>query len=199
MRSKPLKIITVSIVLSFLGMLLVSKIFSKLNAPILRNIAATQQRMDELARQSDEMHRAWAAKTGDFRFSASPLSSDHEHTYYKGVNWGPTAREIRLIAQAIWGEARGCSAAEQALVAWTIFQRTDDPRWPGSIAEVVTQPHQFAYAKSFPVDENIHNLVLKELQKWQHGAAPPTLSPYAATARYYFFEGDGAHNWFRER
>jgi hypothetical protein len=34
--------------------------------------------------------------------------------------------------------------------------------------------------------------------RWQSGESPPTLAPYATAAPYYFFDGDGRHNWYRE-
>jgi len=110
------------------------------------------------------------------------------------------AADIRMLARVVWGEARGCSPDEQRLVCWTVFQRVDAGGWYGStIKEVVTKRAQFnGYRSKNPVESDIYDLCAEEAQKWIDGESPPTLAPYAPTAPYYFFDGDGVSNWFRE-
>jgi len=105
-----------------------------------------------------------------------------------------------MLARVVWGEARGCLPDEQRLVIWTVFQRVDAGGWYGStIKEVVTKCGQFnGYSRRNPVDPDIYDLCAGEYQKWIDGDPPPTLAPYAREAPYYFFNGDGLHNWFRE-
>ncbi len=106
--------------------------------------------------------------------------------------------EIAMLAQTVWGEARGCSPDEQRLVVWTIFQRVDK-EFGDSVGEVITQPNQFAgYSESYPVDPDIYELCREEAGKWESGQAAPILAPYANSRPYLFFDGDGTHNWFRE-
>ncbi|GHU94365.1 hypothetical protein FACS1894208_05300 [Clostridia bacterium] len=103
------------------------------------------------------------------------------------------------MAKTVWGEARGCTPEEQRLVVWTVLQRVDAADWANTIHGVVTQKRQFAgYDESHPIDADIYALCREELMKWWGGAKAPTHELYAPTAPYYFFDGDGSHNWFRE-
>ncbi len=108
-----------------------------------------------------------------------------------------TDKEIDMLAMLVWGEARGCAPEEQACVAWTVFNRVDDPGFPDTINDVIVQPGQFyGYALSFPVDETIRGLCLAEAEKWVAGEEAPIVVPYATTSDYRFFTGDGHNNWF---
>lgn len=113
-----------------------------------------------------------------------------------------TNSDVTLLAKTVWGEARGCAPEEQRLVVWTVLQRVDAG---GAFAQydtieaAITAPGQFAgYNENHPVDPDIYDLCLEALADWQSGAEPPTHEIYAPTAPYYFFDGDGRHNWFRE-
>ena len=110
-----------------------------------------------------------------------------------------TEREVAMLAKTAWGESRGCTPDEQRLVLWTIFQRVDYPyKWGDTIECVITQPDQFhGYSPWHPICPYIYTIVREELEKWQRGEAPPTLYPFAPTLPYFFFCGDGTHNWFR--
>ena len=105
--------------------------------------------------------------------------------------------DVVMLARVVWTEARSCSREEQALVVWTALQRVDSGRFGASIEDVITAPYQFAYSETAPVDEAIYALCHRELELWALGEPPPTLYPYANTLPYYYFEGDGSHNWFR--
>jgi hypothetical protein len=114
--------------------------------------------------------------------------------YYESIG-----AEIDILAKVVWGEARGCTPEEQRLVVWTILQRVDDPRWPNTIKDVVTQRGQFpGYRENSPICEYIWILCYDEVLDWIQGGTPPILEPYAPAAPYYFFDGDGRNNWFRE-
>ncbi|MCX4355384.1 MAG: hypothetical protein OSJ43_04065 [Oscillospiraceae bacterium] len=113
-----------------------------------------------------------------------------------------TSSDVTLLAKMVWGEARGCAPEEQRLVVWTVLQRVDAGgvfAQYDTIEAAVTAPGQFVgYDENHPVDTDIYNLCLEVLADWQDGAEPPTHEIYAPTAPYYFFDGDGRHNWFRE-
>ena len=51
------------------------------------------------------------------------------------------------LAEAIIFEARGEPDIGKVAVAYVILNRVKDPRWGGSIREVVHQPKQFSYLK----------------------------------------------------
>ncbi|MDR2044880.1 MAG: cell wall hydrolase [Clostridium sp.] len=110
-----------------------------------------------------------------------------------------TESDVIMLAQTVWGEARGCAPEEQRLVVWTILQRVDADEWGDTIEAVITARGQFAgYDKGFPIEPEIYALCAEEAAKWANGEAPPILAPYATAAPYYFFDGDGRHNWYRE-
>lgn len=113
-----------------------------------------------------------------------------------------THEDAAMLAKTVWGEARGCALEEQRLVVWTALQRVDaggEFRNYNTIAAVITKPRAFVgYDENHPIDEAIYALCLEELTNWWHGAEPPTHEIYAPTAPYYFFDGDGVNNWFRE-
>ena len=108
-----------------------------------------------------------------------------------------SSREVTLVAQTLWGEARGCSRDEQMLVVWCICNRADAREQ--SIEEVVTAPHQFAgFNPEHPVDAELVAVAEEVLQAWSRNEEALILPPYANTSDYQFFHGDGEHNWFRE-
>lgn len=107
--------------------------------------------------------------------------------------------EIEMLAKTVYGEAGICSTDEQRLVIWTILQRVDGEDWDNTIGDVITAKSQFVgYRPDNPIDPDIFALCKDELESWWSGAEPPTLEPYAPTAPYYYFDGDGRHNWYRE-
>lgn len=123
--------------------------------------------------------------------------------YFTGYPEPPfTYCDINLLAKMVWGEARGCAPEEQRLVVWTVLQRVDaggEFRSYDTIEAVVTEAGQFVgYDESHPIDPDIYSLCLEVLMDWWRGEEPPTHEIYAPSAPYYFFDGDGTHNWFRE-
>jgi hypothetical protein len=110
----------------------------------------------------------------------------------------PPDPELDMLAQLIYGEARGCPPDEQALVLWTVFQRVDDGRFGADIEAIVTARRQFqGYDPAHPILPEILELCAAEREKWRAGEVPPMLAPYATATPYLFFRGDGLHNWFR--
>jgi len=108
--------------------------------------------------------------------------------------------DLRMLSQLVWNEARCLPQDEQALVIWTVLQRVDAGGAYGTtIKEVLNKKGQFTYNRNNPVDDAIYELCQQETQKWLDGGDPPTLDPYAKSAPYYFFVGDGKHNYFREK
>ena len=67
--------------------------------------------------------------------------------------------ELTLLAQTVWGEARGCTPEEQRLVVWTVFQRVGAEGYGNTIEDVVKDPRQFGgYQRQNPVDPEIYAL-----------------------------------------
>ena len=103
--------------------------------------------------------------------------------------------EAAYIAKTIYGEAGGLGATEQAAVAWCILNRVDAGK--GNIISVVTAPRQFhGYSASNPVTDDIYNLVLDVLQRWQNEKAGAVDVGRVLPKEYLFFYGSGGHNHF---
>lgn len=117
------------------------------------------------------------------------------------LHYDYTEEEIDMLAKLVYAEAGGCSEDEQRLVVWTVFQRVDSRDWDfrnmNDIATTITAPNQFAYFSNSPVFDNIRAICEEEISKWANFEKPPTVEPYAPSLLYYFYEGDGYHNWFR--
>ena len=103
--------------------------------------------------------------------------------------------DVEMLAKLVWGEARGCSTTEQAAVIWTVLNRVDseEPYFPDTIEEVVTQPSQFiGYHPNHPVEQDKVELARDVLTRWLSGGEGRVLPK-----EYIFFHGDGVQNHFR--
>ena len=106
------------------------------------------------------------------------------------------------LARMVWGEARGCSATEQAAVVWCVLNRFDsgDPFYADCITlyDIVTQPCQFyGYDPGNPVDPDILALVEDVLARWMAEKECLGSVGRVLPREYLFFSGDGKHNYFR--
>ncbi|NCB64202.1 MAG: hypothetical protein EOM52_11495 [Clostridia bacterium] len=115
-----------------------------------------------------------------------------------------TEQDASMLAQMVWGEARGCTKEEQALCVWTVINRLEDGRFGYTLQEVLTKPHQFVgYNPNNPITDEILAVVETALEAWARGETAPALPPYANTGEYLYFTGargnDGLlHNFFKE-
>lgn len=112
------------------------------------------------------------------------------------------AAAILMLAKVIYREARGVPCRdERAAVAWCVLNRVDDPRWPDTIKQVITQKHQFAWNPKTPIDSEIwrdcqalaRDVFIKwQMEKMDHSDVGRVLPP-----EYVYFAGRRGHNWFR--
>jgi len=104
--------------------------------------------------------------------------------------WEPDDADVAYISRTIWGECRGCCEVEQRAQAWCILNRVDDPRFPGTVGEVVSAAYQFqGYSPNNPV-EPFADLAREILRLWHDGYKEiPTDMCWC--------EGDGVHQTFR--
>ena len=105
--------------------------------------------------------------------------------------WEPDPADVDLISRTIWGECRGCCEAEQRAQAWCILNRVDDPRFPGTIREVVTAPYQFqGYSPGNPA-EPFREMAREILILWHDGEREIPVG-------MCWCSGDGKHQTFRD-
>jgi len=113
------------------------------------------------------------------------------------VSYIVTEQEIEMIAQTIWGEARGLNTYEQSLVIWCILNRVDDGTWGNTVAEVVTAKSQFhGYSNSHPITDEHKALARDVVTRWQmekycQGNVGRTLPQ-----EYLYFHSEHGHNVF---
>ena len=104
-----------------------------------------------------------------------------------------------MLARVIWGEARGIpSDMHKAAVVWCVLNRVDAEGWPDTVAEVVTQPHQFAgYSPDYPATEEFKAIAADVLIRWEREKREGGEVGRVLPAEYVFFTGDGEVNHFR--
>lgn len=113
--------------------------------------------------------------------------------------WSVSDNHAAMLARLAWGEARGCSMMEQAAVMWCVLNRveSEDPQFPDTIEEVITQENQFYYSESFPLRQDLYWLALDVMARWLSEPYMMGESGRVLPKEYLWFSGDGAHNWFR--
>lgn len=90
----------------------------------------------------------------------------------------------------------GCAFA--AAVVWCVLNRVDAEGWPDTVAEVVTQPHQFAgYSPDYPATEEFKAIAADVLIRWEREKREGGEVGRVLPAEYVFFTGDGEVNHFR--
>lgn len=111
-----------------------------------------------------------------------------------------TDNDVTVISRMVWGEARGVSRNEQKLVVWTVINRLENGRYGSTLIGVVRARGQFhGYSSRHPVTDAIRDMVIEVLEAWDRGESAKIYPPFARTANYLYFHGDGRHNWFRAR
>ena len=119
-----------------------------------------------------------------------------------------TEEDVIVLTKMLWGEARGVdtykingkcvsSKCQQAAVIWTALNRYD-AGFEDTIVEVVTAKYQFTgYRKSNPVDDNLKNLVVDVLERWNSEKYGETDVGRVLPSDYMWFRGDSQYNYFR--
>ena len=101
------------------------------------------------------------------------------------------AEVVEILAKIVYAEANGVeSEAEQQAVIWCILNRVD-AGW-GTLKEVATAPHQFAYNARDMSRLKYRNMVREVLELWR------TDGERALPSDYLYFAGRNGHNYFRK-
>ena len=110
-----------------------------------------------------------------------------------------TEDEVVMVAKTLYRECRDLpSITEQACVAWTICNRVDSDEFDGdTITEIVTARYQFAYHYDTPVTDELYELALDVLTRWNAERNGETSVGRVLPKDYTYFAGDGVHNYFR--
>ena len=110
-----------------------------------------------------------------------------------------TEDEVIMLAKVLQRECGGLpSVTEQACVAWTICNRVDSDEFDGdTVTEIVTARYQFAYYYDTPVTDELYNLALDVLSRWNAERNGEVSVGRVLPKDYTYFTGDGVHNYFR--
>ena len=106
--------------------------------------------------------------------------------------------EIKMLAKVIYREARGESKQYQSAVAWCVLNRVDSPRYGSTIKKVITSPNQFAWYPDTPVTKNQKRISKDVITRWLLEKEGIKDVGRSLPKDYFFFSGDGTHNYFRQ-
>lgn len=113
----------------------------------------------------------------------------------------PTPEEIVMMAKTGWQEMRGvASETEQAAVYWNIFNRLDDPRFPETVAEIITDTRfgiqYVGWDPDNPVVPELLDLAYDVRDRWVREKVGETDVGRVLPKEYVYFHGDGVRNHF---
>lgn len=108
-----------------------------------------------------------------------------------------TREEIETLAKIVYQEARGIKEdSHKAAVVWCILNRVDDGYWGDSIVEVATYPNAFAWVPDTPVKEELVDLVVDVITRWNYEKQGLSDVGRTLPKEYLYFTGDGSYNHF---
>lgn len=107
-----------------------------------------------------------------------------------------------LLARVLYG-VKDNKTEDLRTYCWCVFNRVDNPAFPSTIEEVISQPSQWMrYADDNPVLENLYLIARAELDAWHTSHRPCTSdfvymnwSPSDIVLRDAWKEGSGTHYW----
>lgn len=108
-----------------------------------------------------------------------------------------TREEIETLAKIVYQEARGIREnSHKAAVVWCILNRVDDGYWGDTIVEVATYPNAFAWVPDTPVKEELVDLVVDVIARWNYEKEGLSNVGRTLPKDYLYFTGDGSYNHF---
>ena len=108
-------------------------------------------------------------------------------------------KEVNIISKIVYGEARGLSKTAQSAVVWCILNRVDSVYYGDTITEVALAKAQFHYKETFPVKDEITEIVKDVLYRWYCEKDNIIDVGRTLPQEYTSFYGNGTENIFRDR
>ncbi|WP_075617660.1 spore cortex-lytic enzyme [Paenisporosarcina indica] len=159
---------------------------------------ATKNKLASVAKYNKEFVHNQIAKGNQFtHYGGTPL----EQQVKKGANQGAkqpeqtqlpskySEQDLQLMANAVYGEARGEPYEGQVAVAAVILNRVEDPQFPNSISGVIFQPRAFTAVADGQIwltpNERAKEAVLDALNGWDP----------SENALYYFNPVTATSDW----
>lgn len=145
-----------------------------------------------LERQQDEIQIVLTHKAAEM--AEAQASAVQQPT---GQAYTTTQEEIETLAKIVYQEARGIpQKSHQAAVIWCILNRVDDGYWGDNIVDVATYPNAFAWVPDTPVKEELVDLVVDVVTRWNHEKEGLSDVGRTLPKEYLYFTGDGSYNHF---
>lgn len=108
-----------------------------------------------------------------------------------------TEQDVVALAKVLYRECGAIpSDIEKACVAWVACNHVD-AGFGDTIYDVVTIPNHFTYIENTPVTDELYNLALDVLTRWNNEKNGIEDVGRVLPSDYLFFHGDGWHNYFR--
>lgn len=130
------------------------------------------------ASRADKAARAEAAQQYAAELQAYIQERDAAEEAARLATKNAAQSDADMIARVLYGMKDSSTAALRTLT-WCIFNRVDNPRFPNSIAEVITEDGQFSmYSPDYPVLEDLYQIAAEEMDKWKSDVRRPVSSDY---------------------
>ena len=108
-----------------------------------------------------------------------------------------TDADAAIIAKILYSECGSIqSDTEKACVAWVVLNRVD-AGYGDTIAAVATASAQFGYIANMPLRDDLLKLSYDVLDRWAKERNGETDVGRVLPKDYFWYSGDGAHNYFR--
>lgn len=146
-----------------------------------------------------ETFAAYQAEQAAIRLAEEEAAAEAaKPTYASIIN-----SEAEALAKVLYG-VKSNSTDDMRTYAWCVLNRVDNAAYPGTLEEVIAQPHQWmAYDPDAPVIESLYQIAYEVLEVWHSGGHRPVTSEYVymnwspteIVLRDRWTDGSGTHYW----
>lgn len=132
---------------------------------------------------------AYQANQGGPPFAAAATKAKPSSPLQKSSNRGFSGNDLKMMANAVYGEARGEPYEGQVAVAAVILNRVDNPSFPNTPSGVIFQPGAFTAVADGQIWLEPNESALKAVQDALNGWDPSDgciyyFNPETATSKW---------------
>lgn len=137
-------------------------------------VCRAQQRKDAV--QTEKYVAEVNAQVSELKREMQELEAQTAALLPAGVD--ALQHEAELMAKVLYG-VKDNSTDDLRTLCWCIINRADNGSYPGTIAEVISQPHQWmGYAEENPILEDMYQIAYDELVTWCSNSHRPVSDEY---------------------
>lgn len=149
--------------------------------------------LGDLEAQQEELH----IQVGHKLEAKQKAQTQQTPVVNSGQAYTVTREEVETLAKIVYQEARGIKEdSHKAAVVWCILNRVDDGYWGDNIVDVATYPNAFAWVPDTPVEEELVDLVVDVVTRWNHEKEGLSDVGRTLPKEYLYFTGNGSYNHF---